>query len=114
MISLSAAITPGPLRHVTGFPGFGLLRVLRPIPSVSAGNKPHLPASRLLAGEGTDGMVPTFGFQPFDRVGVQLCPCNLATACAAGIHRGLPIGDINRPRSSPHTFIVWVRVAARS
>ena len=30
----------GPLRHVTGFPGLGLLRVLRPIPSVSAGNRP--------------------------------------------------------------------------
>lgn len=25
-------------------------------------------------------MVPTFTFQPFDRVGVQLCPCNIATA----------------------------------
>ena len=30
----------GPLRHVTGFPGLGLLRVLRPIPAASAGNKP--------------------------------------------------------------------------
>ena len=30
----------GPLRHVTGFPGLGLLRVLRPIPPASAGNKP--------------------------------------------------------------------------
>ena len=25
-------------------------------------------------------MVPTFTFQPFDRVGAQLCPCNIATA----------------------------------
>ena len=32
------------------------------------------------AGEGTGGMVPTFGFQPFDRVGAQLCPPNIATA----------------------------------
>ena len=30
----------GPLRHVTGFPDLGLLRVLRPTPPVSAGNKP--------------------------------------------------------------------------
>ena len=30
----------GPLRHVTGRPGLGLLRVLRPIPPASAGNKP--------------------------------------------------------------------------
>ena len=30
----------GPLRHVTGFPGLGLLRVLRPIPPASAGNGP--------------------------------------------------------------------------
>ena len=34
----------------------------------------------MLAGEGTDGMVPTFTFQPFDRVGAQLCPCSIATA----------------------------------
>ncbi len=27
----------GPLRHVTGFPGLGLLRVLRPTPARSAG-----------------------------------------------------------------------------
>ena len=30
----------GPLRHVTGFPGLGLLRVLRPIPPASASNGP--------------------------------------------------------------------------
>ena len=70
----------GPLRHATGSPGLKLLRVLRPIPPASAGNGPLLPTSWMLAGEGTGGMVPTFGFQPFDRVGVQLCPCNIATA----------------------------------
>jgi hypothetical protein len=37
------------------------------------------PTSWLLAGEGTAGMVPTFTLQPFDGVGVQLCPCNIAT-----------------------------------
>jgi hypothetical protein len=25
-------------------------------------------------------VVPTFTLQPFDGVGVQLCPCNIATA----------------------------------
>ena len=30
----------GPLRHVTGFPDLGLLRVLRPTPPASAGNGP--------------------------------------------------------------------------
>jgi len=38
------------------------------------------PTSRLLAGEGTAEMVPTFTLEPFDGVGAQLCPCNIATA----------------------------------
>ena len=29
---------------------------------------------------GTDEVVPTFTLKPFDGVGAQLCPCNLATA----------------------------------
>ena len=29
---------------------------------------------------GTDEVVPTFTLEPFDGVGAQLCPCNLATA----------------------------------
>ena len=29
---------------------------------------------------GTDEVVPTFALEPFDGVGAQLCPCNLATA----------------------------------
>ena len=37
------------------------------------------PTSRLLAGEGTAWMVPTFTLEPFDGVDAQLCPCNLAT-----------------------------------
>ena len=38
------------------------------------------PTSWLLAGEGTAEMVPTFTLEPFDGVGAQLCPCNIATA----------------------------------
>jgi hypothetical protein len=30
---------------------------------------------------------------------------------AAGIHHGLPTGDINRPKSSPHGIAAWVRAA---
>ena len=39
-INSSAANTLDALRHVTGFPDLGLLRVLRPIPPASAGNGP--------------------------------------------------------------------------
>jgi len=51
----------------------------------SVRSRPHqpttdLPADKLAAGsEGAVGMVPTFILQPFDGVGVQLCPCNIAT-----------------------------------
>ena len=38
-------------------------------------------------------------------------PLRLRHGYAAGIHRGLPIGDINRPRSSPH--FVRVRTATQ-
>ena len=74
--SLSLTVS---LRHVAGFPDLGLLRVLRPYPSASAGDGPSPPT--ILAGrrEGTDGEVPTFTLQPFDGVGAQLCPCSLAT-----------------------------------
>ena len=37
------------------------------------------PTSRMPAGEGTAEMVPTFTVEPFDGVGAQLCPCNIAT-----------------------------------
>ncbi len=44
-------------------------------------------------------MVPTFTFQPFDRVGAQTMPLQHRHGYAAGPHRGLPTGDINRSRS---------------
>ena len=48
----------GPLRHVHGFPGLGLLRVLRPIPTASADDGPSHPST--LAGQrgGTTGWFP--------------------------------------------------------
>ena len=38
----------GPLRHATGFPDLGLLRVLRPTPPASAGNKPSRRPARFI------------------------------------------------------------------
>ena len=38
-------------------------------------------------------------------------PLRLRHGYAAGIHRGLPIGDMNRPRSSPH--FVQIRTATQ-
>ena len=66
---------------MAGFPGLGPL---------TSGPSPHptgisrqrtSPAGRQNTDRrGTGGMVPTLGSQPFDRVGVQLCPPNIATA----------------------------------
>ena len=57
------------------------------------------PTNLLLAGEGTDGMVPTFTSQPFDRVGAQLCPCNIATATPQPFTVASRADDLNRPKS---------------
>ena len=58
------------------------------------------PVGRMPAGEGTGRMVPTFTSQPFDRVGAQLCPCNIATATPQAFTVASRVGDINRPKSS--------------
>src|SRR5450759_3999862 len=50
---------------------------------VNVGTIPAVPfpaSSLLVGGKGTAGMVPTFTIEPFDGVGAQLCPCNIATA----------------------------------
>ena len=58
-------------------------------------------------------MVPTFTPQPFDRVGAQLCPCNIATATPQAFtvaSRSATSAD----QRVPHTHRrVWVCVAAR-
>ena len=114
VINTSAGTRWAPFAIRPGFPDFGLLRVLRPIPAASAGNKPHPPTGTMLAGEGTGGMVPTFGSQSFDRVGAQLCPLQHLHGYAAGPHRGL-LGRRRQPtKESPHTTTaMWVCVAAR-
>lgn len=93
----------GPLRHATGFPGLGLLRVLRPTPARSAGRalsrtsrrwpRRHLRQNR-------DGSHVHSRTLRRDRHPVM--PQHLRHGYAAGLHRGLPTGDITRSRSSPH------------
>ena len=48
----------GPLRHVTGFPGPGLLRVLRPIPAASTGDGPSRRPAGCWPGRGPPGWFP--------------------------------------------------------
>ena len=92
VISLWAAITPGPLRHVTGFPGLRLLRVLRPIPSVSAGNKP----SRR----------PTFAGRCGNRRG--WFPRSVSNRSTGSVSSYAPATS---PRPAPQTFTVASRSA---
>ena len=48
----------GPLRHVHGFPALGLLRVLRPTPLASTGDRSSRPFSALENGKGPTGWFP--------------------------------------------------------
>ena len=91
----------GVLRHVTGFPGLGLLRPLRPLLQASAGDEPSPRSAR--SGprwgrwEGShvhcytvrQGRCPTM-------------PLRYRHGYAAGPRRGLPAGDINRGGSFQH------------
>jgi hypothetical protein len=58
------------------------------------------PASGLLAGEGTAEMVPTFTLEPLDRVGAQLCPCNIAAVTPQAFTVASRASAFNRPGSS--------------
>ena len=59
------------------------------------------PTSWLLAGEGTVGMVPTFTLEPFDGIGAQLCPCNIATATPQAFTVASRPATSPSPKSSP-------------
>ena len=48
----------GPLRHVAGFPGLRLLRVLRPIPAASAGDGPYRRSAGSRPVRGPSGWFP--------------------------------------------------------
>ena len=58
-------------------------------------------------------MVPTFTLEPFNGVGAQLCPCNLATATPQSFAVASRAGDISRPRSFPSGSSRRVRVATQ-
>ena len=62
---------------------------------------------------GTDEVVPTFTLEPFNGVGAQLCPCNLATATPQSFAVASRAGDISRPRSFPSGSSRRVRVATQ-
>ena len=104
VINSVAANTPGPLRHVTGFPVSDYYGSSAPIPSVSAGNKPsRRPADCWPVREPADASHVHF---PTVRQGrCPAMPLQHRHGYAADIHHGLPVSDINRPKSSPHTIV---------
>ena len=59
----------------------------------------------MLAGEGTGRMVPTFTFRPFDRVGVQLCSCNIATATPQAFTVASRSATLTDQRVTAHTIV---------
>ena len=86
----------------------------------SAPLRQHRPATDLpryarlaVAQAGTNGVVPTFTLEPFNGVGAQLCPCNLATATPQSFAVASRAGDISRPRSFPSGSSRRVRVATQ-
>ena len=90
----------GPLRHVTGFPGLGLLRALRPCRRHrSATDASHPPrAGWLRRGTGARGRFPRSLLEPFDGIGIQLCPCTIAMATPQAFTVASRTGDISGPR----------------
>jgi hypothetical protein len=76
----SLLVTTAALRHVTGSPGLGLLRRLRPTPDRSADGVLSL---RHVAGRddpGRPGVVPVFTCRSLDGGGTRLGPCDIAVA----------------------------------
>ena len=88
------------------------LRVLRPIPPASVGNKPSFrPTGCWPVRNRGDGSHVHF---PAVRQGRRpTMPPQHRHGYTAGIHRDLPTSGINQPRSSPPNIAGWVRVAAR-
>jgi hypothetical protein len=100
----------GPLRHVDGFPVLGLLPALRPTPRPSADDAPSrhdLPGWQ--ATDGNPGVVPTFTTNRSTGEVASYAPAT-SPRLRRRLHRGLPTGDINQPRSSP-PVMAWVRIA---
>jgi hypothetical protein len=100
----------GPLRHAAGFPGLGLLRVLRPTPAASADGGPSHRAAGCRPGRGPPGCFHVHGrtVRPGRRPAM---PLQHRRGYAADLHRGLPTGDITQPGSSPPRIVWRVRAA---
>ena len=86
---------------MTGFPGLGLLRPLRPIPSASTGNGSSRAPRWVRRSPGPTRWFPRSLFT-VRQVRCPTMPLRSRHEYAAGLPRGLQTGDINRSRSSPH------------
>jgi hypothetical protein len=88
------------LRHVTGFPGLGLLRRLRHAPACPA---EHEPAHRRPGRPGGGTSPGRFPRSPHTgrRGRCPALPLRPRHEYAAALPRGLPAGDFTRPRSRP-------------
>ncbi len=103
----------GPLRHVTGFPGLRLLRVLRPIPPASAGNKPSRRPARCWPVREPGGWFPRSLSNRLTGSAPSYAPATSPRLRRR--HSPWPPGRRHQPtKESPHTTIgVAVCVAAR-
>jgi hypothetical protein len=70
------------------------------------------PVSRLLAGEGTAGMVPTFTLEPFDWRGARAMPLQHRHGYAAGLPRDLLV-QRHQPTEEFSAQDVRMRAAAQ-
>lgn len=86
---------------MSGFPGLGLLRVLRPIPAASTGDgSSPRPAGRWPDG-GPSGWFPR-SLLTARQGWCPALPLQHRHDYAAVLHRGLRVGDFDRPRSYRH------------
>ena len=102
----------GPLRHVTGFPGLGLLPVLRPIPVASTGDGSSRRPAGCWPGRGPPRWFPRSLSNPSTGSAPSYAP-----ATSPRLRRRHspwpPAGETHRPESSPHDNLVRVGVATQ-
>ncbi len=99
----------GPLRHVTGFPDLGLLRILRP-PHGGIGRRRAFPPDHWMRpGKGATARVPTYTVGSIDGSGAQLCSRDIAAA----LRRSLRTEGTNPIPEFPAHNVIRVRAAAQ-
>ena len=90
-----------PFAHVTGSPGLGLLRRLRPTPE-PIGRRCAQPDARAgRDGPGRPGVVPVFTCRSLDGGGTRLGPCDIAVATPQHVTTASPSVPPTCPGSSP-------------